>query len=119
MAVLVGGHAFDVDRARLMFSLWLTIATGAALLAVESGMRPGWLRQGRGLMTVAKLGLICVVPFAWNVRVPLLIAALVLASVGSHMPARYRYGLVLDRSGKVVPDIDGPGVGSLPGRDQD
>lgn len=93
MAVLVGGHAFDVAPARLLPCLWLTLATGATLLAIESGARPIWLREGRGLLTVAKLALICAVPFAWDARLPLLVATIVLASVGSHMPSRYRHWL--------------------------
>jgi len=98
--VLVGGHAFDVEAGRLLLLLWAAIGTGAVLLFLEaySGLR--WLHQGRGLMVLSKLALLLVIPFAWNVRVPILIAVIVLASVGSHMPARYRYYSVI--AGEVL-----------------
>lgn len=107
MGVLLGGHAFDVPREQLMLSLWLTIGTGLALAAVEIGPRLLWFHQGRGLMTLTKLALLCAVPFAWDYRLPILLAVVVLASVGSHMSARYRYYSVLQR--RVIPNTCGPG----------
>ena len=98
--VLVGGHAFDVPAARLYPALWATIITGAILVGLEAfSLAWRWAWQGRGLMVVAKLALLLVIPFAWPVRVPTLLAVIVLASVGSHMPARFRYYSVVD--GKV------------------
>jgi hypothetical protein len=92
MSVLVGGHAFDVPAARLYPLLWLTILTGAALVVLEAlSVRLVWMFQGRGLAVLSKLALLLVVPFAWTHRLALLMAVIVLASVGSHMPARYRY----------------------------
>ena len=94
MGVLVGGHAFDVDRSRLLAALWLTIGTGVVLGALEAGPRLIWFHQGRGLMTFAKLGLLCTVPLLWDhwhLRLGVVLAAVAVASVGSHMPARLRY----------------------------
>ena len=108
MGVLLGGHAFDIAPERLKLSLWLTIGTGVALLAVEvAGPRLLWLHQGRGLMTLAKLVSICLVPLFWDYRLPLLLLVVVIASVGSHMSGRYRYYSVLRR--EVIPDASGPG----------
>jgi hypothetical protein len=108
MGVLLGGHAFDVDPDRLLVILWLTIVTGGALAVVEiAGPRLLWFHQGRGLMTMAKLVLLCVVPFAWDHRLWILLAVIVIASVGSHMPARFRYYSVLRR--EVIPNASGPG----------
>jgi hypothetical protein len=106
MGVLLGGHAFDVAPERLKLSLWLTIASGVALAMVEAGPRLLWFHQGRGLMTMAKLALMCAVPLAWDYRLPILLAVVVLGSVGSHMPARYRYYSVIYR--KFMPDVSGP-----------
>lgn len=94
---LLGGHVFDVAAARLVPVLWAAIASGAVLVVLEaySGIR--WLHQGRGLMVLGKLGLLCAVPFAWPHRVPILVGVIVLASVGSHMPGRFRYYSVLYR----------------------
>jgi hypothetical protein len=107
MGVLLGGHAFDVDPGRLKLSLWLVIGTGLALAAVECGPRLLWFHQGRGVMTLTKLALICLVPFAWDYRLPILLAVVVIASVGSHMPARFRYYSVLHR--EIIRDGCGPG----------
>lgn len=97
-SVLVGGHAFDVPAAHLYLALWLVIATGAVLIFLEAfSVAFKWVFQGRGLMVVAKLALLAVIPFAWSVRLPILLAVIVLASVGSHMPARFRYYSVMER----------------------
>lgn len=109
MAVLVGGMAFDIEPERLRLSLWLTVGTGAALAAVEAGPRFLWFHQGSGVLTLAKVGLLCLVPFAGGYRLPLLLAVIVVGSVGSHMPGRYRHYSVLYR--RVVHE-----VADLPGR---
>jgi hypothetical protein len=107
MGVLLGGHVFDVEPARLKPLLWLTIGTGVALAMVEAGPRLVWFHQGRGLLTLAKLALMSAVPFAWDYRVPILVAVAIIGSIGSHMPARYRYYSVLLR--QFIPDTAGPG----------
>lgn len=114
MGALLGGHAFDVDRQRLYLSLGLTIGTGAALGFLEAGGRLLWFHQGRGLMTIAKLALLCAVPLLWgywHVRLAVMLAVVAIASVGSHMPARLRYYSVL--YGEVIPDRCGPGTAVL------
>ena len=112
MGVLLGGHAFDVAPERLQVSLWLTVGTGVGLAAIEAGPHWLWFHQGRGLVTLAKMALLCAVPLAWNFRVPILLAVVVLASVGSHMPARFRYFSVLYR--QVIHDGAGPGKKERP-----
>ena len=98
IAILVGGHAFDAPRGDLYRILWLAIITGAALVFLEAfSVRLRWLAQGRGLMVVTKLLLLLLIPLAWSYRLPILLAVIVLASVGSHMPARFRYYSILDR----------------------
>jgi hypothetical protein len=116
MGILLGGHAFDVDPNRLIAVLWLTIGTGVVLIALESGLRLLWFHQGRGIMTMAKLVLICAVPLAWDFRLPILLGVVVIASVGSHMSSRFRYYSVAYR--QVIPDVCGPGGGSGRRRDE-
>ena len=111
MGILLGGHAFNVPREKLLPSLWLTIATGVALAVVEAGPSLVWFHQLRGLMTLAKLGLLCIIPLCWNYRLAVLLAIVVLASVGSHMPARFRYYSVVRR--EVIRDGCGPGASRL------
>jgi hypothetical protein len=114
MGVLLGGHAFNQPRSHLRLTLWLTIGTGLGLALVEAGPRLLWLHQGRGLMTLAKLGLLCAVPFLWEhwgIRLAVILAVVTIASVGSHMPARLRYYSVIYR--QVIPDRGGPGATAL------
>jgi hypothetical protein len=113
MGVLLGGHAFDVNPERLSMSLWLTIGTGLLLATVEAGPRLLWFHQGRGLMTIGKLALLCAVPLAWDYRLSILLAVVVIASVGSHMSARYRYYSFVHR--RVIRDACGPGANREPG----
>ena len=115
MGVLLGGHAFaDNPREELLLCLWLTIGTGVALGMLETGGSLVWFHQGRGLMTMAKLVLLCAVPFLWEqkaARLAVLLAVVVIASVGSHMTARLRYYSIVYR--KVIYCHDGPGTGRL------
>lgn len=94
-SLLLGGHAWGVQADRLLPALWVTILSGATLMALESHASARWLFEGRGLMVLLKLGLLLVVPFVWEHRVPILLAVVLVASVGSHMPARFRHASVL------------------------
>ena len=114
MGVLVGGHAFDVGKSDLLVAFWLTMGSGIALAVVEVGPSLVWFHQGRGLMTMAKLALLCAVPFLWDfwsARLTVVLAVVVLASVGSHMPARLRYYSVIYRT--VLRCNGGPGSARL------
>jgi hypothetical protein len=111
MGILLGGHAFDVPKADLETSHWWCIGTGVALAALEAGPRLIWFHQGRGLIVLAKTALIGAVPFFWDYRLPILLLVVVIASVGSHMPARFRYYSVLRR--EVIRDACGPGVSRM------
>lgn len=94
---LLGGHAFGADAAALMPLLWVAIASGAVMIAVELYPTAHWAHQVCALIVYAKLGLLCLVPFAWEWRLPLILAALALASVGSHAPRRVRHYSVVYR----------------------
>lgn len=93
--LLLGGHAWDVEADRLFRTLWVTISSGVALIALESLASARWLLEGRGLMVSLKLGLLLLVPLAWEHRLPILLAVVAVASVGSHMPARFRHASLL------------------------
>ncbi|MCH5375935.1 MAG: hypothetical protein JJ992_18345, partial [Planctomycetes bacterium] len=101
-SVLVGGHVFDVPRVRLHVWLGLTVATGAALIISEAYPRWRWFYEARGAMVILKLLLLGLIPWLWPYRVWLLAAVIVLASVGSHMPARFRYYSLLH--GRMLDD---------------
>ena len=111
MGILLGGHAFDVPKADLESVHWWCIGTGLVLVAIEAGPRLLWFHQGRGLMVLAKMALIGAVPFFWDYRLPILLVVVVIASVGSHMPARFRYYSVIRR--EVIRGGGGPGESQL------
>jgi hypothetical protein len=96
--ILLGAHVFDVPADRLWPYLWTAIATGSVLIALEVYPEGHWLHQGCGLAIYAKLGLLCLVPFFWESRVPILLAVVVVSSVASHAPRKLRhYSVVFKR----------------------
>ena len=88
---LLGGHVFGAEEAALRPLLWLAIASGGALIALELYPSAHWAHQVCALFVYAKLGALGLVPFLWEQRVPLLIGALVVASVGAHAPRTVRH----------------------------
>jgi hypothetical protein len=95
--ILLGGHAFDVPESQLRLILYWCLATGLSLVALEAYPSCRWFIQGRGVLVLVKLGLLGTIPFLWNYRLPILLAVVVIASVGSHMPSRFRYYSVVHR----------------------
>ena len=108
MGVLVGGHAFDVQPGRLALALAATLLSGVALALSEAGPHLLWFHQLRGLLTLAKLVLIAMIPLFWTHRFAILLVVVAIASIGSHMPGRFRYYSVLRR--EVVRGDCGPGA---------
>ncbi len=108
MGVLLGGHAYGVQREHLLTALWWTIGTGVGLSAAEAGPHLLWFHQWRGLLTIGKVALLCAVPFFWDYRLAILLAVVAIGSVGSHMPARFRYYSVIER--EPIRYGSGPGV---------
>jgi len=114
--MLLGGHAFGVEAERLLASLYLTILSGLGLMALEIyAVGLYWLILGKGIMVLVKLALLLVIPFFWEARVALLLLVMGIASVGSHMPARYRHYSLLHR-GVIEPghSLDYPVLSSPP-----
>ncbi len=97
MGVLLGGHVFNVSRDQLLPWLQATIVTGLILAVIEAFPRARWFYQGRGVFVFLKLALMCLIPWLWEYRVAILMLMVVVASVGSHMPGRFRYYSVLHR----------------------
>ncbi len=89
--ILLGGHVFGIAEQRLLVWLWLSIGTGGAFIAVELYNSCIWLLEVRGQLVIAKMLLLCLVPFFWEQRVWLIMLVLVIGSVSSHMPGRFRY----------------------------
>ena len=97
ISILVGGHAFDAPASALKPLLYVAIATGAGMIVLETGPSLHFLFEGWGVLLVGKLVLLCCIPFAWKQRFPILLAVVAIASIGSHMPARFRHYSLLYR----------------------
>ena len=83
-------------------ALIATITTGTLLVMLELGQDARWPFLGKGLFVLAKLALLLPVPVFPGARVPLLVAVVVLAGVGSHMPREFRHYSVVERRVALV-----------------
>lgn len=93
--VLLGGHYFGIDAGQLHAWLYATLATGAALAAVEAYPDWRWCCELRAWMIFAKILLMVLIPWFWDYRFLWLLAILALGSTGSHMPKKARYYQVI------------------------
>jgi hypothetical protein len=89
--ILLGGHAFGVPADRLIPFLYLTIASGAGMILLELYSSCRWIYLGKGVTVILKLALVIAAGVWWEHRVLLLLLVVLIGSVGSHMPARFRY----------------------------
>ena len=104
--ILLGGHVFGITPDRLIQFLYLTIASGAGLIGLELYRSCQWTYEGMGLLVEIKLAVLIAAGIWWDVRVPLLILVVILGSLGSHMPARYRHYSLLH--GRVLGEHSPP-----------
>lgn len=104
VAALYGGHVYGIPAERLEPALLWTLVTGAALMGLEVWQASIWLAQVRGVASLIKIGVVASVALASDLRVPILTLALVIGSVSSHMPSRWRYHSLLH--GHVVGPTD-------------
>jgi hypothetical protein len=91
ISILVGGHAFGAPADQLQPLLYGAIATGVGMATLEAYPSYQFIHQGWGLLLILKLAMLCIVPFAWSRRLPILIAVIIIGSVGSHMPRKLRH----------------------------
>ncbi len=91
ISILVGGHAFGGTADQLRPLLYCVIITGGGMLVADAYPSLDFLHQGWGLFLLFKLALLCLVPFMWSYRLPILIVVVIIGSVGSHMPGKFRH----------------------------
>ena len=89
--VLLGGTLFAVEPARLAPWLLATAVSGATLVTLELASTCAWLTTVKGLAVVAKLALLAAIGVIPEHRLAILFAVVAVASVTSHMPARFRH----------------------------
>ncbi len=90
-SVFFGGLWFGVPQAELLPWLYWSVFTGAGLMALEAWKGFDWFLQLAGGLTLIKLALLCLVPVFPDYNRFLLLLAVGLSSIGSHMPARLRH----------------------------
>jgi hypothetical protein len=100
ISTLVGGHAFGGPVSTLKPVLYVAIVTGGGLIFLETYPSLHFLFELWWLMVLGKLILLCLIPFFWARRFPILLVVVAIASVGSHMPLRFRHYSLLYR--KVI-----------------
>ena len=86
---LLGGYIFDQPVAVLEPWLFGTVISGFLLLATDLHASLAVLLELRGLGVLVKLVLLALVPVFWDAHISLLIAALMIGAVTSHMPGKY------------------------------
>ena len=101
--ILVGGHTFDVPAHQLILFLYLTIASGAGLILFELYSSCRWIYLGKGVMVSLKIALVIAAGVWWEHRVMFLLLVVLVGSVGSHMPARFRYYSLVHRRTIIDP----------------
>ncbi len=92
--VLLGGYIFDEPNSILEPWLWWTIITGLLLFAVDLYATLAILFELHAVAVLVKITLLSLAFVLWDHRVSLLIMALVIGSISSHMPGRFRHKLV-------------------------
>ena len=91
MAVLVGGHYFELPPERLVGPLVWTVGSGITFMLLELYGSIHWLFEVRGMLALVKLVLVLLVPVFWSQRIWILLSIIVIGSIGSHMSGRFRY----------------------------
>jgi len=89
VALLVGG-VFALPGTHRPLWDGLVLASGLVLLATEAVHSRHWVYQGRGLATLAHVGVLAAIPLAPRVAPAALLLSLGIGSVGSHLPRTVR-----------------------------
>jgi hypothetical protein len=95
VGALYGGYLYAVDVTRLQPALLSVLLTGGLLVCFEVWQARIWLVQLRGVATLLKFSLLAGTGFVPDLTIALLTLAMVIGSISSHMPGRWRYHSVL------------------------
>lgn len=89
--ILFGAAIFAVPFARFLLWHQLAIASGIVLTILAICQSRHWFYQVRGVMAITHVGLLGLVHYNPELRVPILTLVLVLGVFGSHMPGGIRH----------------------------
>ena len=98
MGLVLGGIWLGGGYGRLRAAILLTVASGLLLAAIDLAKGPGFLVQGSGAALLLKLALLGLGNGFAGGRLHWYLAAAVVASIGSHMPASWRHFPLIGRS---------------------
>jgi len=92
---VAGGVLFNAEQ-----SLWLpyfltTILSGLAMVLISLWSNGHWLLQNRGLVIIAKVTILSLLPVLPGYEQYLLIIIVIMSGISSHAPARFRYYSVI------------------------
>jgi hypothetical protein len=90
MAMVVGGVAWG-RATELTAPIALTVASGLALLGIDLWRGGTFFLEGRGLAVLLKLALLGAGVLLAPIRLEAHLAAITIASIGSHMPKTWRH----------------------------
>ncbi len=91
MAFLVGGTAQGYAPTDQPAALWATFVSGLLFIALEVFNTGVWLFQVKGLAVMVKVLLLASAVAAPGSGVTLMVIAIVIGGISSHMPGKYRY----------------------------
>lgn len=97
-SIYLGGKMFGAPESSLRTWRMLTTMSGSALLLTEMAHSRNWPHQGRGIMTMAHVGVLGLGHINPRLAKGAAVTALLLGSVGSHLPRTVRRWSVLTRS---------------------
>ncbi len=100
MAFLVGGVALGHSVTDLPVSLWGTVLSGMVFVGVELHQSFVWLFQLKGLAVGVKALLLVGAAIAPRSALAMLVLAIIIGGISSHMPGKYRYYSIWH--GKVI-----------------
>lgn len=92
MALLLGALPYGLGWPQLKVPILMTVGSGVALFALDLVKDWRVLLQGSGLLVLVKLALLGCGHLWPGQRLAWYLAAAAVASVGSHMPGRWRHG---------------------------
>ena len=91
MAFLLGGVAQGISFSELHLSLLATIGSGLLFVALELYCTFIWLFQLKAWVVILKMILMVAAGFSPQAALELFLAAIIIGSISSHMPGKYRY----------------------------
>jgi hypothetical protein len=97
MALILGALPFGAGFQQLRIPILMTVASGVVLFTLDLAKSPQILLQGSGIAVLLKLVLLGCGHLWPTQQLAFYLAATAVASVGSHMPGRWRHYSLLHR----------------------